>query len=142
MQHSLSSLTGCIPREVRCCACHAYKCVLTVGVLILCCCVTLLCVCVCPLVCDECAWSLSRHTAKENAWPLCHLACVVLCWSQCCPTACARWFVTTSDAVSGLRQAASPFGPLWGHFSLDFLLPGKEGGGDASSTAGDTSTGL
>jgi len=93
-------------------------------------------------VCDECAWSLSRHTAKENAWPLCHLACVVLCWSQCCPTVCARWFVTTSDAVSGLRQAASPFGPLWGHFSLDFLLPGKEGGGDASSTAGDTSTGL
>jgi len=74
-------------------------------------------------VCDECAYELVRSTAAARSCQLLYGACSIFCWARCCGRRRAERWMPKERLVLRLQQLASPFGPLWGRFKLDFLKP-------------------
>jgi len=91
-------------------------------------------------VCDECAYELVRSTAAARSCQLLYLACSVFCWARCCGRQRAERWMPKERLVLRLGQIASPFGPLWGRFKLDFLKPPRPKGSQPSTVANKTGT--
>mmetsp|Transcript_46737 Transcript_46737/g.60062 ORF Transcript_46737/g.60062 Transcript_46737/m.60062 type:complete len:462 (-) Transcript_46737:125-1510(-) len=73
-------------------------------------------------VCNNCAWHLFRNTTRLHDFKFCKIGIGICCWSYCLTVSCAQKIFSKDRAVFALRKIASPFGPLWGRFKLNFLL--------------------
>lgn len=79
-------------------------------------------------VCDSCAWTEFREQTAVHSPRLLGTACLLCCWSKCCPLCVAQRCISKRRLASRLRKVAAKFGPLWSHLRFKFLLPRKTQG--------------